>query len=193
MAQYGKGESHGRASVQKQVLAAAQRLCETQEEFTPIEIVRALPHLNEATVRTHVVSRCCVDAPSNHQHRWPYFHRVSPGVYRIEPEFRRPSVARESSTEHSTATRVAEAAPAHEIDHIEIRDTVHAVVTKSEGWYVAECMELAIVTQGQSFDKLLAALREALELHLEGEDPAQLGLSSAPRLIVSYEAPAITG
>ena len=180
-----------RPAVQKQVLAAAQRLCETREKFTPVEIVRALPHLNEKTVRTHVVSRCCVDAPNNHQHRWPYFHRVSRGVYQIASEFRRSSAAGEVSPERPPTTPVADAAPT-EGDHIETRDTVHAVVTKSDGWYVAECLELAVVTQGQSFDELLVSLREALELHMTGEDLAQLGLSSAPRLIVSYEAPPLT-
>ncbi|MDE2906500.1 MAG: hypothetical protein OXQ28_10495 [Acidobacteriota bacterium] len=38
-----------------------------------------------------------------------------------------------------------------------------------------------------SFDDLLLNLREALALHMEGEDPAWLGLSSTPRLTVSYE------
>ena len=62
-------------------------------------------------------------------------------------------------------------------------------MTRSEGWYVAECLELSVVTQARSFDELLANLREAVALHVEGEDPAWLGLSSAPRLFVSYEAP----
>ena len=69
------------------------------------------------------------------------------------------------------------------------RDTVHAVVTRSEGWYVAECLELPVITQARSFDALLANLREAVALHMEGEDPAWLGLSPTPRLFVSYEAP----
>ena len=62
------------------------------------------------------------------------------------------------------------------------------MVTESEGWYVAECLELAVVTQARSFDDLLVNLREALALHMEGEDAAWLGLSSGPRLLVSYEA-----
>lgn len=45
------------------------------------------------------------------------------------------------------------------------------------------------MTQSGSFDALLVNLREALTLHLEGEDSAWLGLSPAPRLLVSYEAP----
>lgn len=78
-------------------------------------------------------------------------------------------------------------APAYGEETVKTRDTVHAVVTESDGCYVAECLELAVVTQAQSFDDLLVNLREALALHIEGEDPAWLGLSSAPRLLLSYE------
>ena len=67
------------------------------------------------------------------------------------------------------------------------RGAVHAVVTRSDGWYVAECLEVAVVTQAKSFDALLANLREAVDLHMDGEDPARLGLSPAPRLFVSFE------
>ena len=87
-----------------------------------------------------------------------------------------------------TVPRAAETAPAYGEENVETRDTVHAVVTESEGWYVAECLELAVVTQARSFDDLLVNLREALALHIEGEDAAWLGLSSGPRLLVSYEA-----
>ena len=43
---------------------------------------------------------------------------------------------------------------------------------ESEGWYVAECLEVAVVTQGRSLDETLANqanLRSALELHLDDE------------------------
>ena len=59
--------------------------------------------------------------------------------------------------------------------------------TESEGWYVAECMEAAVVTQSRTLDELVGNLREAVGLHLEGEDPAELGLSPKPRLSVTYE------
>lgn len=51
-------------------------------------VVGALPHLNAATVRTHVASRCCVNAAANHQSRYEYFRSVGRGEYRIEPRFR---------------------------------------------------------------------------------------------------------
>ena len=59
------------------VLAAAQRLVAGREqpEFTPDEIVRALPHLNAQSVRTHVTSRCCVNATPHHQSRLAYFRK----------------------------------------------------------------------------------------------------------------------
>ena len=76
--------------VHEQILDAARRLSDTSVDgtFTPVDIVQALPHLNESTVRTHVVSRCCVNAPQNHGSRHLYFRRVNHGVYKIEPEFR---------------------------------------------------------------------------------------------------------
>jgi predicted RNase H-like HicB family nuclease len=49
--------------------------------------------------------------------------------------------------------------------------------------YVAECLDLPVVTQGVTLDQTLANIREAIELHLEEEDPAALGVSlTAPML-----------
>ena len=39
-----------------------------------------------------------------------------------------------------------------------------------EGGYVAECLGLAVVTQGSTLDETVQNLREAILLHLEGED-----------------------
>jgi predicted RNase H-like HicB family nuclease len=46
---------------------------------------------------------------------------------------------------------------------------------------------VAVVTQGRTLDELVLNLREAVDLHLEGEDPRALGLTSHPRLAVTYE------
>ena len=182
-------------SVRKQVLAAAQRLCETRNDWTfaPAEVVRSLPGVNEATVRTEITGRCCVNAPRHHAHRWPYFRRVDRGRYQIEPAFRQappaptPTSPRYVRSGSAAASRVAETAPAVGEDQAGARDAVHAVVTESDGWYVAECLEIAVVTQAKSSDALLANLREAVALYLDGEDPARLGLAPAPRLFVSFE------
>ena len=183
--------------MQKQVLAAAQRLCETRDDwtFTPAEVVRSLPGVPAATVRTEVTGRCCVNAPAHHARRWPYFRRVDRGRYRIEPAFREPppaaSTAPGAPAAHQPALRVAESAPPYGGAGPRAREKLHVAVRESEGWYVAECLELAVVTQARSFDALLVNLREAVSLHLSGEDPAWFGLSPAPRLLVSYEAPPV--
>ena len=44
-----------------------------------------------------------------------------------------------------------------------------------------------MVTQGRTLDEVVANLREAIGLHLEGEDLALLGLAAAPRIALSYE------
>src|SRR6185295_20423217 len=75
--------------VHLQVLAAARAHASGDWTFRIGDVAAALPHLNTATVRTHVASRCCANAPSHHQSRYRYFRVVRRGVYRIEPAFRR--------------------------------------------------------------------------------------------------------
>ena len=75
-------------------------------------------------------------------------------------------------------------------DQSDGQSAIHVVISESEGWFVAECLETAVVTQGRSLDETMANLRNALELHLDGEELAHTGLSPSPRLVVSYETPA---
>ena len=44
-----------------------------------------------------------------------------------------------------------------------------------------------MVTQGRTLDELVANLREAVGLHLEGGDAGRLGLAAQPRLVLTYE------
>src|SRR5262245_54281780 len=71
-----------------QVLQAARRVAGPGWTFSVVDLIDSLPHLNPATVRTHVSSRCCLNAPSNHASRYRYFRLIARGVYRIEPAFR---------------------------------------------------------------------------------------------------------
>ena len=61
---------------------------------------------------------------------------------------------------------------------------------ESEGQYVADCLEVAVVTQGASLDELLGNLREALDLYMSDEDPVLLGLAPEPRLLICFETTA---
>ena len=51
-----------------------------------------------------------------------------------------------------------------------VRHSIKAFVHKGEKYYVAECLEIAVVTQGKTLDDTMSNLQEAVALHLEGED-----------------------
>ena len=68
-----------------------------------------------------------------------------------------------------------------------LQRTVKAFVRKGDTHYVAECLELPVVTQGVTLDETLSNLSEAISLHLEGEDLAELGLVSDPTILVTME------
>ena len=177
--------------IHEEILAAARRLGRARGDwrFTPMEIVRALPHLNERSVRTHVVSRCCANAPSHHAHRWPYFKRLGRGEYTVEKAFR--GSAEGGSRLNEEAMGVAEADSVYEIGVAAVRATIHAVIHEEGGCYTAECLEVAVVTQGHSLDQTLRNLREGIDLYLSDEEPRVLGLSPRPRLALSFETSAL--
>ena len=56
-----------------------------------------------------------------------------------------------------------------------------------EGWYVAEAVHLPVVTQGRTVDETLVNLREALSLHMEGEDIEELGIHKGAPVVVTLE------
>jgi hypothetical protein len=69
---------------------------------------------------------------------------------------------------------------------------VYAVVVESRGFYVADCLEVALVTQGRSLDETVTNLREAVRLHLDGEDPPVTGVVAEPRITLTYELDSAT-
>ena len=65
--------------------------------------------------------------------------------------------------------------------------SIKAFVHKGENYYVAGCLEIAVVTQGKTLDETIANLQEAVALHLEGEDPGDFDLAPNPSLLVTFE------
>lgn len=166
-----------------EILAAAVRLCAARGgwTFAVDEIVRALPHLNTGTVRTHVTSRCCVNAPQNHPHKWDYFRRTGRGTYEITKPYRTPPRASHSIARETSARYGGEPHPRAP------RRSVHAVVSHRHGWYSAECRELSVVAEGRTLDETVANLKNAIALDLEGEDIDAVGLSLELPLSITFE------
>ena len=68
------------------------------------------------------------------------------------------------------------------------RYTIQATIYPGdESGYVAECLNLAVVTQGKTLDETVQNLREAIQLHLEGEDLLELGLATHPPVLITME------
>ena len=69
-----------------------------------------------------------------------------------------------------------------------LQRTIKAIVRRGEeSGYVAECIEISVVTQGETLNEVTRNLREAAALYLEGEDLSSLGLAENPTLIVTME------
>jgi predicted RNase H-like HicB family nuclease len=69
----------------------------------------------------------------------------------------------------------------------ELQHNIKAFIRKGQKYYVAECLEINVVTQGKTLDETIANLREAVALHLDGEDPTEFGLRSNPTLLLTLE------
>jgi predicted RNase H-like HicB family nuclease len=68
-----------------------------------------------------------------------------------------------------------------------LQRTIKAIISKGDSQYVAECVEIGVVTQGKTIDETVVNLREAVALHLEGENLAEFGLAPNPALVITME------
>ena len=68
-----------------------------------------------------------------------------------------------------------------------VERTIKASIRRGKNAYVAECVGLPIVTQGKTLDETVSNLQEAVSLHLEGEDFAELGLCEPLTFLVLLE------
>lgn len=75
-----------------------------------------------------------------------------------------------------------------------MQHTINAVIRPgNESGYVAECVELPVVTQGSTLDLTVSNLREAVLLQLEDEDPADFGLTPPLSIIATLEIVPLAG
>ena len=68
-----------------------------------------------------------------------------------------------------------------------MRRSVKVYISQSDGYFVAECLEINVVTQGKTLDETIANVQEAVALFLDGEDPADFDLVPHPTLLITLE------
>ncbi|MBN8733155.1 MAG: type II toxin-antitoxin system HicB family antitoxin [Acidobacteria bacterium] len=72
-----------------------------------------------------------------------------------------------------------------------MKRTIQVRISKGERLFVAECLDLPVVTQAETLDELAVNIREAIGLHLEGEDLAAMGIGENPTILATMELEAV--
>jgi len=63
-----------------------------------------------------------------------------------------------------------------------------AAVHQEEDWYVAQCLEVDVASQGRTIEEALGNLAEAVALYLEEVDDPQQHVTATP-LVTSFQVP----
>ncbi|KKT47838.1 MAG: hypothetical protein UW39_C0005G0029 [Parcubacteria group bacterium GW2011_GWC2_44_17] len=62
-------------------------------------------------------------------------------------------------------------------------------IYKGDSQYVAEGIDVPVVTQAKTLDELMNNVKEAVSLHLESEDLNELGVAPFASILVNMEVP----
>ncbi|MBU2446454.1 MAG: type II toxin-antitoxin system HicB family antitoxin [Bacteroidetes bacterium] len=68
-----------------------------------------------------------------------------------------------------------------------MKKIIQVHIFKGEKFFVAECIDLPVVTQAKSLDELVQNIKEAIELHLDGENHEELNIAPNPSILASIE------
>jgi predicted RNase H-like HicB family nuclease len=66
--------------------------------------------------------------------------------------------------------------------------TLTAAVHQEEDWYVAQCLEIDVASQGRTVEEALANLREAVALYLDEIDDPDQHIAGTP-FVTSFQVP----
>ena len=65
-------------------------------------------------------------------------------------------------------------------------------IFKGEKYYIAEGIDLPVVTQGKTLDELIRNIQEAVQLQLEGENLEDFDLAPNPSILLNLELPLLS-
>jgi predicted RNase H-like HicB family nuclease len=68
-----------------------------------------------------------------------------------------------------------------------MRKVIQISIYKGEKFFVAEGVNVPIVTQGKTYDELFNNLKEAISLFLEDEDLSKYDIQANPAIIANLE------
>jgi predicted RNase H-like HicB family nuclease len=68
-----------------------------------------------------------------------------------------------------------------------MKKVIQVKIYKGEKYYVAECVDLPVVSQGRTLDEAAENIRKAIDLHLEGEDLEEWGILPDFSILANFE------
>jgi predicted RNase H-like HicB family nuclease len=68
-----------------------------------------------------------------------------------------------------------------------MKKIIQVRISKGEKYFIAECLDLPVVTQGKTLDEVSENIKEAIDLHLEGESLKELDISPGFSILVNFE------
>jgi predicted RNase H-like HicB family nuclease len=68
-----------------------------------------------------------------------------------------------------------------------MKKIIQVKIYKGEKYYIAECMDLPVVTQGKTLDEVVTNIKEAVDLHLEGENLAEFDILPGYSILANFE------
>ena len=71
--------------------------------------------------------------------------------------------------------------------YTQMRKIVQIKVYKGEKYFVAECLDLPVVTQGKTLDEVVKNVRGAIGLHLQDEDLEELDVAPDFSILINFE------
>lgn len=60
-------------------------------------------------------------------------------------------------------------------------------IYKGDKYYIAQCVDLPVITQAKTLDALAKNIKEAVELHLEDENLSDFDLEKHPSILANVE------
>ena len=68
-----------------------------------------------------------------------------------------------------------------------MKKIVQVKIYKGEKYYVAECVDLPVVSQGKTLDEAARNIREAIDFHLEGENLEEWDILPDFSILANFE------
>ena len=68
-----------------------------------------------------------------------------------------------------------------------MKKIIQVRIYKGEKYYIAECLDFSVVSQGKNLDEVSENNKDAILLHLEEENLEELGISPEFTILINYE------